>query len=70
MTAVNRVVQAMDTLVASVRQEWPELAAATLSKGERMELRRHIALCFRELTKLQTLSSVPANASGDRRARP
>ena len=62
MTAVNEVLRDMDALVASIRQKWPELAATTLSRSERMELRRHIGLCITELTKLQVHSSVPANA--------
>jgi len=62
MTAANRVVRDMDTLIASIRRDWPELAATTLSSNERKELRIHIGLCVRELTKLQTHSAVPANA--------
>jgi hypothetical protein len=62
MTAMNNVIRDMDTLVASIRQAWPELAAATLTRSERMELRRHIGLCIAELTKLQAHSIRPANA--------
>ena len=59
---MSNVIRDIDTLVASIRQAWPELAAATLSRSERMELRRHISLCIAELTKLQAHSVVPANA--------
>ena len=62
MTATSRVVRDMETLVASIRQDWPELAAQPLSRGERENLRVHMHLCFWELTRLEIIASPPANA--------
>ena len=62
MTATSRVVRDTETLIASIRQDWPELAAKALSRGERQHLRKQIVVCIMELTRLQIIASPPANA--------